>query len=188
MKLSGAAKLYSSDQIDLIGTDVYDLPNVAVLADAHFLPFKDGSFDGVWIQAVLEHVLDPWMTVRESRRVLKPSGLVYADTAFMQQVHEGAYDFTRFTVSGHRWLFKNFELIDAGRSGGPGDALRWSIRYCARGLFRSDRPAVQQQQSSDSLDKNSMYKNNNHPSRALASVVMAMPAATTPAPTQTMGG
>src|SRR5207237_664581 len=35
----------------------------------------------------------------------EPLVLVLGDTPFMQQVHEGAYDFTRFALSGHRWLF-----------------------------------------------------------------------------------
>ena len=39
---------------------------------------------------------------------------MYAETPFMQQVHEGAYDFTRFTVLGHRCLFKYFEKNDSG--------------------------------------------------------------------------
>jgi ubiquinone/menaquinone biosynthesis C-methylase UbiE len=32
----------------------------------------------VWIQAVLEHVLDPPIVVAEIYRVLRPGGLVYA--------------------------------------------------------------------------------------------------------------
>ena len=38
----------------------------------------------------------------------------------MQQVHERAYDFSRFTQSGHRWLFKRFSEINAGPIGGAG--------------------------------------------------------------------
>ncbi|HAD17021.1 MAG TPA: hypothetical protein DCF81_09065 [Erythrobacter sp.] len=73
----------------------------------------------------------------EIRRVLKPGGLVYAETPFMQQVHEGAYDFTRFTESGHRYLFRRFALIDSGSSGGPGRQLMWAVDYFARSVFRS---------------------------------------------------
>lgn len=65
--------------------------------------------------------------------------MIYADTPFMQQVHEGAYDFTRFTLSGHRWLFRNFEAIEAGTSSGAGTALRWSIRYLVRSLTGSNK-------------------------------------------------
>ena len=65
--------------------------------------------------------------------------MVYADTPFMQQVHEGAYDFTRFTDSGHRYLFRDFERIDSGLVAGAGTALLWSIRYFVRALTRSPR-------------------------------------------------
>ena len=52
----------------------------------------------------------------------------------MQQVHEQAYDFSRFTQSGHRWLFRRFSEISAGAVGGAGVALAWSIRYFWRAL------------------------------------------------------
>lgn len=99
---SGADALYGDNSVELIGTDIYASTNTAIVADGHKLPFIDSSFDGVWIQAVLEHVLDPPVVVGEIYRVLRPGGMVYADTPFMQQVHEGAYDFTRYTLSGHR--------------------------------------------------------------------------------------
>ena len=139
---SGAEELYAAPNLRIIGTDVYASSHTQVVADGHFLPFRDGVFDGVWIQAVLEHVLDPPALVAEIHRVLKPTGLIYADTPFMQQVHEQAYDFTRFTLSGHRWLFRRFEEIDAGAVGGAGKALVWSIRYVALSLGLSARMAT----------------------------------------------
>jgi SAM-dependent methyltransferase len=135
----GAEHLYDDPSIELVGTDVYPSAHTRVVADGHALPFADQSFDGVWIQAVLEHVLDPWKVVEEIRRVLKPDGLVFADTPFMQQVHMGAYDFSRFTVSGHRWLFRHFELISAGVTAGVGTAAQWTARYMARALTGSDK-------------------------------------------------
>jgi SAM-dependent methyltransferase len=108
-----------------------------MLADGHFLPFRDASFDGVAAQAVLEHVIDPAIVVSEIYRVLKPGGIVYAETAFMAQVHEAAFDFVRFTHSGHRWLFRDFDEIQSGASDGPGIVLLWSIRYQVRGIFRT---------------------------------------------------
>lgn len=132
---SGAEALYAG--CDVLGTDIYPTQHTQLVADAHNLPFADQVFDGVWIQAVLEHVLDPAQVVAEIHRVLKPRGLVYADTPFMQQVHEGAYDFTRFTLSGHRWLFRHFELIEAGATTGAGSALLWSIRYFVRAVTGS---------------------------------------------------
>ena len=94
-----------------------------------------------WIQAVLEHVLDPNIVVSEIYRVLRRDGLVYADTPFMQQVHEGGFDFTRFTLSGHRWLFRKFQHDSSGVVSGAGTALNWSIRYFVRALTGSDRAA-----------------------------------------------
>ncbi|MCR5876539.1 class I SAM-dependent methyltransferase [Phenylobacterium sp. J426] len=123
---SGAAALYTGCQV--LGTDIYASPHTQVLADAHDLPFLDATFDAVWIQAVLEHVLDPPRVVSEIHRVLKPEGLVFADTPFLQHVHEGAYDFTRYTLSGHRWLFRHFVCLDAGATSGAGAALLWALR------------------------------------------------------------
>ncbi len=134
---SGVQAMYDDPQVQVIGTDIYHSPHLTLIADGHRLPFADQSVDGVWIQAVLEHVLDPQQVVAEIHRVLRPNGLVFADTPFMQQVHEGAYDFTRFTLSGHRWLFRHFALIDAGTSGGAGMASLWSVRYLARAMTGS---------------------------------------------------
>jgi SAM-dependent methyltransferase len=136
---SGADELYHDDAIELVGTDVYASPHTVLVADAHRLPFEDGVFDGVWVQAVLEHVLEPATVVAELHRVLRPEGLVYAETPFMQQVHERAYDFSRFTQSGHRWLFRRFSEISAGPVGGAGVALAWSIRYFSRALGAGNR-------------------------------------------------
>lgn len=130
----GAEGLYEDDDLVLVGTDVYASASTILLADAHRLPFADGSMDAVWAQAVLEHVLDPQAVVAEIHRVLKPDGLVYADTPFMQQVHEGAYDFARFTLSGHRWLFKGFSEIQSGVVGGVGTAMLWSLKYLFQAL------------------------------------------------------
>lgn len=134
---SGAKSMYADPAVTVIGTDIYPTDHTTLLADGHHLPFADQSVDGVWIQAVLEHVLDPQQVVNEIYRVLRPNGLVFADTPFMQQVHEGAYDFTRFTLSGHRWLFRRFELIDAGVSKGAGSAALWSVRYLIRSVTAS---------------------------------------------------
>ena len=139
---SGVGTFYGDDAVQVVATDVYASPNTCLLADAHCLPFKNEVFDGVWITAVLEHVLEPHVVVEQIRRVLKPGGLVYAETPFMQQVHEGPYDFTRFTHSGHRWLFRMFDQIDAGVIGGPASSVVWSIRYFWRGLGIGDKAAT----------------------------------------------
>ncbi len=121
--------LLSFPSIKLIETDVSFGPRTALVCDAHNIPFEDKTFDGVIIQVVLEHVVDPYRCVEEIYRVLKDDGIVYAETAFMQQVHGGKYDFTRFTYLGHRRLFQKFEEINSGAMCGPGMALAWSYQY-----------------------------------------------------------
>lgn len=128
---------FSELGIDSIRIDVYDSELVDYICDAHYVPFKTESFDGVWIQAVLEHVVDPLRVVDEITRVLRPGGVVYAETPFMQQVHEGAYDFQRYTVTGHRFLFRRYAAIEIGAIGSVDVALSWSIRYFSWALFRS---------------------------------------------------
>lgn len=135
----GMEPIYQHPSFKIYSFDIYDSSNVQFVADAHNIPLADGKFDAVIVQAVLEHVLQPAEVVAEVWRVLKPGGIVYAETPFMQQVHEGAFDFTRFTESGHRYLFRRFDLIDSGASGGPGLQFMWSMDYLFRGLFRSVR-------------------------------------------------
>lgn len=133
----GMDPFYKDSRIELVAFDIYASPWVQFLADAHNIPLPENYFDAVIIQAVLEHVLVPDKVVSEIYRVLKSNGVVYAETPFLQHVHEGAYDFTRFTESGHRYLFRKFELIKSGASAGAGTQLLWSLDNFARGIFRS---------------------------------------------------
>lgn len=133
----GLEQLYVDPTVDLISFDVYASPATQFIADGHAIPLAADSVDGVVVQAVLEHVLEPTVVAAEIERVLRVGGLVYADTPFLQQVHEGPYDFTRFTDSGHRYLFRGFERLDSGPVAGAGTALRWSVGHFVRALTRS---------------------------------------------------
>lgn len=135
----GMEPFYENAQIELVSFDIYASPFVQFIADAHQIPLPDESFDAVIVQAVLEHVLAPDKVVSEIYRILKKDGIVYAETPFLQHVHEGAYDFTRYTESGHRYLFRRFELIRSGVSAGAGTQLLWSLDNFFRGLFRSKK-------------------------------------------------
>jgi SAM-dependent methyltransferase len=134
---AGMEVLERHGPVELIKTDVSLGPGIDVICDAHDLPFLSETFDGVIAQAVLEHVLDPYRCVQEIHRVLRPGGLVYAETPFMQQVHGGSYDFTRFTFLGHRRLFRMFEEIAAGSAGGPATVLAWSYEYLLLSFVRN---------------------------------------------------
>jgi SAM-dependent methyltransferase len=134
----GIDDLLAADQFELVETDVSFGPRTAVVCDGHALPFDPCIFDGVVIQAVLEHVVDPARCVEEIRRVLRPEGVVYAETAFMQQVHGGAYDFSRVTPIGHRRLFHGFAEISSGACCGPGMALGWSVQFFLLSTSRNE--------------------------------------------------
>ncbi|MBV9803793.1 MAG: class I SAM-dependent methyltransferase [Solirubrobacterales bacterium] len=133
----GYEALIEDQRLECIDTDISLGPRTQIICDGHDLPFQDGSFEGVVCQAVLEHVLDPVRVVNEIHRVLAPGGLVYSEVPFMQQVHGGAYDVTRFSLVGHRRLYRFFDEIKSGMQGGPGMALGWSIWYFMRSTART---------------------------------------------------
>jgi SAM-dependent methyltransferase len=138
----GSEALYQSPDVEVISFDIYRSEFVNFVADGHHIPLIDGCVDAVWIQAVLEHVVSPSTVVTEMYRVLKPNGILYAETPFMQQVHEGRYDFQRFTEGGHRWLFRAFKRLDAGVVWGPGRTLQWAVRYFFWGVTRNKNLAI----------------------------------------------
>jgi len=133
--------LGTGDVVRVIYSDIDTNSDVDLFCDGHELPFIDGAFDAVVTTAVLEHVLYPEIVASEITRVLKVGGLLYSELPFMQQVHEGAYDFTRYTLSGHRRLFNQISEIESGMVAGSGTALVWVIEnfalaFSERAFFR----------------------------------------------------
>ncbi len=122
----GSQVLLNSPSLLTVETDIQLGPRTQIVCDCHCLPFREGSFQGVVAQAVLEHVVDAEQCVAEIRRVLTPNGLVYVEIPFMQQVHASPYDFRRWTYLGLRRLLRDFDEIDGGPLAGPGTALAWA--------------------------------------------------------------
>ncbi len=135
----GMSDFVKSNALEIVEGDVSFGPQTKIIFDAHSIPFQAESFDCVVVQAVLEHVINPYRCVEEIFRVLKPTGIVYAETPFMQQVHGGPYDFTRFSRSGHRKLFQRFEELKSGATAGSATALAWSYQYFLLALFGHTR-------------------------------------------------
>lgn len=138
----GISDFIRTKQFKFVMSDVFLGPSITIVLDAHSIPYENQTFDCVVVQAVLEHVLNPQQCVQEFHRILKLQGLIYAETPFMQQVHGGAYDFTRFSNSGHRWLFRNFAEIASGFAAGPASALAWSIQHFFISLLPRSRTTV----------------------------------------------
>lgn len=134
-----AGVLISHPDVKTILTDVIDAPGIDIVCDAHHLPFEDASFDAVMAVAVLEHVADPNRVAGEIHRVLKHDGLVYSEIPFLQRVHAGAWDFTRFTMLGHRRLFRMFDTVKLVPIAGPASSLAWALNGFALALFGRTR-------------------------------------------------
>lgn len=73
-----------------------------VFADAAFLPIGDSRIDGVVCMEVLEHLKYPQKALCEIARVLKPGGHAWLSMPFMYPLHNGPYDFQRYTEYGLR--------------------------------------------------------------------------------------
>lgn len=130
-------KKCTETNVEFHSIDVYFSDKITLIADAHYLPFPKSYFDIVILQAVLEHVISPEKVVSEVHRVLSEKGIVYSETPFLQPVHEGPYDFTRFTNSGHRWLFRKFDEIISGSHQGAFQSMLYVSSYAFSALFRN---------------------------------------------------
>jgi SAM-dependent methyltransferase len=112
-------------------------PNVDIVADAHHIPIKSQSVDGVLILAVLEHVEDPRRVVDESLRILKKGGYIYAETPFLQHYHGYPRHFQNFTLTGHTCLFSKFKKISEGPLVGPFSTLGTLIKDVPEDLIQN---------------------------------------------------
>jgi SAM-dependent methyltransferase len=126
---AGMEELLADSRIDFVSTDAAIDDYTALVCDAQVLPFADQTFDGIVFQAVMFYLPEYQRCIGEMLRVLKPEGVVYSETAFMEQVVGGEYDFYRFTLRGHEYQFRQFEKISSVVSGGPAMATAWSIQY-----------------------------------------------------------
>jgi SAM-dependent methyltransferase len=119
----------------VLNLEIVPMPNVDIVGDGHQLPFKDGVFDAVILEAVLEHVKSPGDVVSEVYRVLRQDGKVYAAVPFIQGYHASPMDYQRYTVTGLENLFSGFHKINSGFCVGATSALHWIFREYLGILF-----------------------------------------------------
>lgn len=118
----GTAAGHGAVELDL---DVYRPTDV--VGDAHHLPFEDATFALVVAMNAFEHYRRPDRVAAEIRRVLRPGGLVFVHTAFLQPVHEAPHHYFNATRWGVEAWFEAFESVDLGVSDNlhPGFTLAW---------------------------------------------------------------
>jgi len=105
--ISGIKNFYSS--IDMKNAEIVELQYPSV--DMQNLPFKNGTFDFVLSDQVIEHLQNPHQAVNESYRVLKKGGVAIHTTCFMLPIHWGPEDYWRFTPDALLCLCHNFSEI-----------------------------------------------------------------------------
>lgn len=75
---------------DWVGVDI-DSRAAPVLADGHVLPFADNSFDFVLSINALEHMENPFLMLKEVRRVIKSNKKFIGTVAFLEPYHDRSY-------------------------------------------------------------------------------------------------
>jgi SAM-dependent methyltransferase len=116
-----------------VSFDLFHERSVDVIGDGQELPFKDGTFNGIIIQQVLQLVPFPDRILSESRRILNGQGKVYIEVPFLYPRHESRADYWRWTQDGLK-LFANkyFSDLKTGVSMGGGSAISSLLRWAAR--------------------------------------------------------
>ncbi len=127
----------------LVRLDLGAGPDVDVAADAHDLPFRDGSVDALILVRVLEHVRDPQRVVAEIARVVRPGGEVMAVVPFLEPYHRNPTDHARFCRDGVERVFSAFETVELSTATGPAVTAVWFLKELLAVAFPfSNRPMV----------------------------------------------
>jgi SAM-dependent methyltransferase len=61
------------------------------------LPFDNNEFDTIILSDVLEHIHNPELLWKEIARILSKNGIIIMNVPFYYWIHEGPYDYYRYT-------------------------------------------------------------------------------------------
>ena len=92
----------------------HDKSNIDLFGTAYQIPSEDMSFDCALCTAVLEHLEEPEVALKECFRVLKYNGIAIYSVPFIWHLHEEPRDFYRFSKYGLKYLFEKvgFEIVE----------------------------------------------------------------------------
>ncbi|MBX3739036.1 MAG: glycosyltransferase [Candidatus Didemnitutus sp.] len=91
-----APKLTRYIGLDLEGSAIYRA-EVDLRWDGRRIPLEDASVDSAMLTEVLEHCPEPWVVLKEARRVLKPGGVLFFTVPYIWPLHDAPWDFFRYT-------------------------------------------------------------------------------------------
>lgn len=123
---SGTSRLHPA----IINCDLFPFAETDLIADCLQLPIRDSSVDLVFSNALLEHVSDPELAVREQWRILKPGGRMIATIPFLQPFHGSPDDYSRWTRHGLLQIFyrAGFNDVRVMAECGPTSTLLWIVQ------------------------------------------------------------
>lgn len=110
----------------IVNLDICFSKTVDIVYDGISIPFRDETFDMAMSQEVFEHIPDPYNSLREVARVLKPGAMFYLQLPFIIGFHGIPHDYWRFTRSGIREFAASgglFEIVEEGMAVGHGTGL-----------------------------------------------------------------
>lgn len=123
---------------DLITSDVFPVPDVALVADAHALPFSDATLKAVVMTNVFHHLSDPRRFLREAARCVRRRGVVVMvepwNTPWSRFVYS-RFHHEPFMPAAAKWGFDC-----AGPLSAANGALAWIVFERDRRRFEAEFP------------------------------------------------
>jgi SAM-dependent methyltransferase len=116
--------------------------NIDHFGTAYDIPVGSEAFDCALCTAVLEHLEEPELALRECHRVLKRGGVAVYSVPFIWHLHEEPRDFYRYSKHGLKYLFEKvgFEIIEIKALSGFwvtfGELFVYNIYRLNRGFLR----------------------------------------------------
>ncbi len=139
---------------NVINFEIVDYASTDVLGVGEKLPFADGSIDGVFSVAVLEHVKDPFRCAREIMRVIRPGGCLFCVAGFLSPEHAYPHHYYNMTSLGLQNLFSGFEIEEKSVpiAVHPATALAWFLRSYVAGLPQQRQRAFMKMTVNDLIE------------------------------------